>query len=79
MSAEPIKIYSGPERRSGLSISRDQLDSIAEHAAERAIEKMKDAFFKELGRKALQFLIWLGGALVVGVFAWAQSSGLLRW
>lgn len=79
MSDEPIRVYSGPDRRGALTLSNEQLEIIAEHAAEKAVKKMTDAFFKELGKRVFQMLVWMLGAVLVGLFLWAQSKDLIKW
>lgn len=76
---KPVRIYDGPERRGQLTLSSEQIEIIAEHAAEKAVVKMKDEFFKEFGRKAFQFVIWLLGALLFAGFLWANAQGLIKW
>lgn len=61
----------------GVTLNQAQLEEIVEHAAEKAVEKMQDAFFRELGKRSFQFLIWAGGVGTIAAFAWAQTKGLL--
>jgi hypothetical protein len=75
---EPLKLYEGPERRQGATLSPSQLEAIAESAANRAVAKMRDEFFREFGRRSLTGLVWAMGALVVAGLVWAQSKGLLK-
>lgn len=73
-----VRVYTGPERRQGVSISQEQIDAIADHAAEKAVAKMKDEFFKEIGKRVWSGVVWAAGISVIGLFLWAQSKGLIK-
>lgn len=73
-----IRVYAGPERRQGTSLSKEQIDAIADHAAERAVEKMKDEFFREIGKRVWSGFVWAAGIAVIAAFIWAQSKGLIK-
>jgi len=73
-----IRVYTGPERRQGASLSKEQIDAIADHAAERAVEKMKEEFFKEIGKRVWSGIVWAAGVSVIAAFLWAQSKGLIK-
>lgn len=75
---QTIRVYTGPERRSGVSLSQDQINQIADHAAERAVAKMKDEFFKEIGKRVWNGIVWAAGISVIAAFLWAQSKGLIK-
>lgn len=64
--------YSGTEKR----VSRftdDEIEEIANAAAERVLEKV----YSEVGKSVLKKLSWLAGAAVVGIATWLTSKGYL--
>jgi hypothetical protein len=65
--------YQGPERRSAYPLTEEQLDAIAERAAERALEKVYASIGKSFVTKAL----WVIGASLLALAAWLKGSGKL--
>ena len=57
------------------TLTEDQIDTIAERAAEKAIQKVTDRIYKEVGRGVLQKLFYLAGACVIGLTLWLKSNG----
>ena len=49
-----------------VELTDDQIEQIAERAAEVAFEKI----YKEVGKSVLTKLAWMAGAAVVGLFIW---------
>lgn len=62
--------YHGPERRATLS--DDQIDAIAEKAAEKALQKV----YASVGRGILNRLAWAVGAIVIGILVWMGGKGI---
>ena len=50
-----------------VQLTDEQIEAIAERAAEVAFEKI----YKEVGKTVLTRLAWMAGAAVVGLFMWA--------
>jgi hypothetical protein len=69
--------YIGPERRNEAHLSEDQIEQIAERAAAKAVDKMRDDAFKAVGKTVIEKLFWIVGVLVLGGLAWLQSVGKL--
>lgn len=69
--------YDGPERRSHPHIPEDQVEAIAERAAEIAIEKVTSQVYQSVGRTVVHRFIWTVGALAVAALAWARKEGWL--
>lgn len=65
------------ERRSGACLSNEQINAIAERAADKAVEKITQHIYNEIGRTVLQKSLWIIGACTLGIYAWLQSKGLL--
>lgn len=58
-------------------LTDDQIEEIAERAAEKAIQKVTDHIYKEVGRGVLQKLAYAIGACVVGLALWLKAKGLV--
>jgi hypothetical protein len=69
--------YSGPERRS-LPLSEDQIESIAERAAERAIERLKAGAYQGIGQWAVGKFFWIAGLVSVAIYWWLLKNGLIK-
>lgn len=54
-----------------IQLTDEQIEAIAERAAEVAFEKI----YKEVGKSVLTKLAWMAGAAVVGLFIWAGGHG----
>lgn len=66
--------YHGPERRIHPQLSEDQINAIAERAAEVAIERVYTA----IGKSVVKKFFWLVGAAALAVAAWLNGSGHLK-
>ena len=62
--------YQGPERRAATAISEEQIDLIAERAAERALAKV----YEQIGRSVVQKILWVAGAAALAIAAWMKGS-----
>lgn len=69
--------YAGPERRSRLHITDEQIEDIAEKAAEKAIEKLTGDVYKAVGKSVVSKFLWIVGASAVGVWIWAKKAGIV--
>jgi hypothetical protein len=61
--------YNGPERRGPLS--DEQIELIAERAAEKALEKV----YASVGKSVVHKILWLVGAAALAVFAYFKGVG----
>lgn len=59
-------------------LTEEQIEDIAEKAAEKAIEKLTDHIYQEVGKNVISKLLWLAGALTIGIYIWFQSKGLIK-
>jgi len=64
--------YQGPERRAN-PLTEEQIEAIAERAAEKALEKV----YASIGRSVVTRLLWLVGAASLAVFAYFKGLGKL--
>lgn len=64
------------------NLSDEEIDAIAEKAAEKAaqrvIEDVTSRIYMEVGKTVLSKLLWMVGALVVGLIIWGTSTGWLK-
>ena len=64
-------MYEGPERRAGLT--DDQIELIAERAAEKALEKV----YSSIGKSVVHKFLWLIGAAALAALAYFKGLGKL--
>lgn len=60
-----------PEKQ--LPLTDEQIEAIAERAAEVALNKV----YTEVGKSVLKKLAWLTGAAVIGLFMWLAGHNSL--
>lgn len=70
--------YEGPNRRVQAHISDEQIEEIAEKAAEKAIELMTAGVYKSIGRSVVDKFLWLVGVLSLGAWLWAKKNGYVQ-
>jgi hypothetical protein len=63
--------YKGFERRAATALTAEQLDAIAERAADRALEKV----YAQIGKSFIHKLLFAAGAAALAVAAWLKGSG----
>lgn len=63
--------YEGPERRVA-QLSEDQMEAIAELAAEKAFRKV----YEEVGRSVVKRIFWIIGAAALGLLWYSGKIGL---
>lgn len=68
---ESIQPYTGEERRKTVELSDDQIERIAERAAEVALSKV----YQQIGKSVVQKILWVVGAASLALFAWLNGSG----
>jgi hypothetical protein len=64
-------MYEGPERRAALT--DEQIELIAERAAEKALEKV----YASVGRSVIQKFLWVLGASALAALAYFKGLGKL--
>ena len=60
-----------------VPLTEEQIEEIAERAAERAMKKLTDHMYKEVGRSVVNKLFWIVGVISVGLYMWLKQKGLL--
>lgn len=71
------KQYAGPDRRAPAELTEEQIECIAEKAAEKAIEKLTGDVYKAVGKSVIQKFIWLVGAVTIGGYLYLKKSGFI--
>jgi hypothetical protein len=66
------------ERRKTPTLTDEQIEEIAEKAAEKAMQKMRDDFYKGIGKGVINKLFVITGGLIVGAWAWAKAKGIIH-
>ena len=56
-----------------FKLSEEQLDELAERAAERALEKV----YTQIGKSIVQKALWIIGAGCLSLFAWLKAKGIV--
>lgn len=59
-------------------LTDEQVEKIAEKAAEKAVAKLTDRVYQEVGKGVVQKLLWIVGAVCVGLYLWLHSKGVVR-
>lgn len=58
-------------------LTEEQIEEIAERAAERAMKKLTDHMYKEVGKGVVNKLFWIVGVISVGLYLWLKQKGLV--
>lgn len=67
--------YNGEERRTHEWLTEEQIELIAERAAIRAMSKMTDQLYREVGKGVISKLLYMVGIITVAAWAWAHNQG----
>lgn len=59
-------------------LSDAQIEQIAEKAAEKAVAKLTDKVYRDVGKNVIEKLFWIAGVVAVALFFWFQSKGLIK-
>ncbi|MDE2389475.1 MAG: hypothetical protein KGN35_10430 [Betaproteobacteria bacterium] len=58
-------------------LTEEQVEEIAERASEKAIHKMADQVYREVGKGVVSKALWLIGVVAVGLAMWLKSKGFI--
>lgn len=61
-----------------IQLTEEQMDAIAERAADKAIAKITQNIYAEVGRGIVKRMIWILGAAGVGIWAYLKSGGWIK-
>ena len=72
--------YTGPNRRAHNfgQLSDEQLEEIAERAAEKAIAKVTQDLYTSIGKAVLTKVIWSVGVAWVALIIWLNAKGFIK-
>jgi tetrahydromethanopterin S-methyltransferase subunit G len=59
------------------NLTEEQIEQIAQKAAEKAIEKLTSHVYQEVGRSVVSKIFYLVGACAIGLFLWLKSKGIV--
>lgn len=62
-------------RKQAVQLTDEQIEEIAEKAAENAVEKMTNQIYLEVGKGVVKKALYLIGAFIVGAGIWAKAKG----
>lgn len=54
-----------------------ELEKIAERAAEKAIEKLTNHVYQEVGKSVISKFVYVVGACSLGLYLWLKSKGVI--
>jgi hypothetical protein len=61
-----------------MSMTDTEMSKLADMAAERAVAKMTDAAYRELGRRTAHGLLWAIGVIVTAALIWGINRGWIK-
>lgn len=64
------------EKHGNLPLTEDQIEQIAELAAEKAISKLTDHAYKAVGKSIVEKLFYIVGVLSVALYLWLKEKGM---
>lgn len=70
------------ERHEPITLTREQIEEIAELAAEKgsdkALNKIITRGYTEVGKAFFSKVIWITGAIIVGITMYLQDKGIMK-
>lgn len=70
--------FDQPHNRRAPFISDEQMELIADKAAEKAVRKLTDNAYKSIGKSVTEKFFYIVGVLSLAVYFWAQSKGWVK-
>lgn len=62
------------ERRQSVLLTHDQIEEIASRAADKAIDRITQQVYQQVGRSVINKLIWIAGSLSVAFYIWFSDN-----
>lgn len=59
-------------------LTEAQIEEIAERAANKAVAKLTDQVYREVGKNVIQKFTYIVGAIAVALFLWLQTKGIIK-
>lgn len=66
--------WRGNERRLRPSLSEEEIDTIAERAAAKVIQKIQT----EVGKGVLSKILWIVGVISISAYIWLSTKGIIK-
>lgn len=61
-----------------MAMSETELDQLAERAADRAVKKMTEEAYREVGRRTLRGIGYIAGVMTLAGIVWLANHGYLK-
>lgn len=58
-------------------LSNEVIEKIAEKAATKAIEKLTNHVYQEVGKSVISKFVYIVGACSIGLYLWIKSKGVI--
>lgn len=62
------------ERRQSVLLTHDQIEEIASRAADKAIDRITQQVYQQVGRSVVNKLMWIIGSLAVAAYFWFNDK-----
>ena len=62
------------ERGQSVLLTHDQIEEIASRAADKAIDRITQQVYQQVGRSVINKLIWIVGSLSVAFYIWFSDK-----
>lgn len=72
------QIYDGPDRRRAPVLTDEQIEHIAQKAADMAVQKVTQEVYAAVGKTLVEKLFWVVGVCAVSLFLWLASKGIVK-
>lgn len=59
-------------------LTEAQIDDIAEKAANKAVAKLTDRVYRDVGKSVIEKFAWIVGVSAIALFLWLQAKGLIK-
>ena len=59
-------------------LTEEQIEEIAERAANKAVARLTDHVYREVGKNVVEKFVYVVGAISVALFLWLQGKGLIK-
>ena len=61
-----------------MAFSESELDKLAERAAQKAVQKMTEEAYREVGKRTLRGVGYIAGVLTLAGIVWLANHGYLK-
>lgn len=59
------------------NLTEEQIEEIAEKAAQKAIAKLTSHVYQEVGKSVINKIFYIAGACAIGTYLWLRSKGII--